>query len=513
MKFEVIPNYGDVPENGKNIAYLRADNLSDIDYNTTYHLYFFDLNGKRYNIGELRIEQFNMQAKQLRSHIPKFFEKLDDKFFSLGQDVEYYTNIQSIKNKNEKNKLLYSLNDIVADQKLYSLALLALNKKATRKSLPRFLPNNTTLDQFRRILSGGARLTEYKFSFCPVFCSVDEAKPIELSFNVIPDSKPPTNIHVLVGSNGVGKSHLLNSMIQVLLSNDINNGRFYSQAEERDFPFANLVFVSFSAFDNPKNVQNLENLKNGIQYTYVGLQKSDRIDVADKTLTTKSPEDLALEFSNSAQFCAKGSRINRWKATLNTLEADPIFADAEIANLMDLPKDAFYSESQKIFNRLSSGHKIVLLTVTRLVECVREKTLVLMEEPESHLHPPLLSFFMRALSDLLVNRNGVAIVATHSPIVLQEVPRQCVWKINRHGQYITARRPDIQTFAENVGIITSDVFGLGIGKLGFYNLLHNELRDANCMEEVLAQFNGNIGTEGRALISSLIEHMRIAEQE
>jgi predicted ATP-dependent endonuclease of OLD family len=51
----------------------------------------------------------------------------------------------------------------------------------------------------------------------------------------------------------------------------------------------------------------------------------------------------------------------------------------------------------------------VLLTITRLVETVEERTLVLLDEPEAHLHPPLLSAFVRSLSDLLINRNGVAI--------------------------------------------------------------------------------------------------------
>ena len=32
---------------------------------------------------------------------------------------------------------------------------------------------------------------------------------------------------------------------------------------------------------------------------------------------------------------------------------------------------------------MSSGHKIVLLTITKLVETVDEKTLVLMDEPEA----------------------------------------------------------------------------------------------------------------------------------
>jgi predicted ATP-dependent endonuclease of OLD family len=76
------------------------------------------------------------------------------------------------------------------------------------------------------------------------------------------------------------------------------------------------------------------------------------------------------------------------------------------------------------FNTLSSGHKIVLLTMTRLVELVEQRTLVLIDEPEAHLHPPLLSSFVRALSALLKRRNAVAIIATHSPVVLQETPRR-----------------------------------------------------------------------------------------
>ena len=101
----------------------------------------------------------------------------------------------------------------------------------------------------------------------------------------------------------------------------------------------------------------------------------------------------------------------------------------------------------------------MLLAITRLVESVDERTLVLVDEPESHLHPPLLSAFIRALSELLVRRNGIAVVATHSPVVLQEVPRSCVWVLRRSGSSLRAERPCRETFGENVGILTSDVFG------------------------------------------------------
>ncbi|MEN2590199.1 AAA family ATPase, partial [Acinetobacter baumannii] len=58
----------------------------------------------------------------------------------------------------------------------------------------------------------------------------------------------------------------------------------------------------------------------------------------------------------------------------------------------------FYDNIQKYLLRMSSGHAIVLFTITRLVDVVGEKSLVLFDEPEVHLHPPLLSAFLRTLS-------------------------------------------------------------------------------------------------------------------
>ncbi|MEU7116165.1 AAA family ATPase [Streptomyces sp. NPDC046182] len=50
-------------------------------------------------------------------------------------------------------------------------------------------------------------------------------------------------------------------------------------------------------------------------------------------------------------------------------------------------------ELKSIFLELSSGHAIVLLTVAKLVQVVAEQSIVLIDEPEAHLHPPLLASF------------------------------------------------------------------------------------------------------------------------
>src|SRR6185437_14471839 len=186
---------------------------------------------------------------------------------------------------------------------------------------------------------------------------------------------------------------------------------------------------------------------------------------------TRDPTELANDFSQSAKLCVIGQKAARWKQALITLQADPIFAEAEVASLAGIEERQFGKYAAQLFRTLSSGHKVVLLTITKLVEKVEEKTLVLMDEPEAHLHPPLLSAFVRALSDLLINRNGVAIVATHSPVVLQEVPKSCAWNLRRSGAVSFVERPAVETFGENIGILTREVFGLEVTRSGFHKML------------------------------------------
>ncbi|MFE2012871.1 AAA family ATPase [Streptomyces sp. NPDC059491] len=70
-------------------------------------------------------------------------------------------------------------------------------------------------------------------------------------------------------------------------------------------------------------------------------------------------------------------------------------------------------------------------TLAQLVQHTTERTLVLIDEPEAHLHPPPLSTFVRQLSQLLSDRNGLAVIATHSPGVFQETPSDAAWALRR----------------------------------------------------------------------------------
>jgi predicted ATPase len=325
---------------------------------------------------------------------------------------------------------------------------------------------------------------------------------------VRPESQPPTNIHVIIGRNGVGKTRLLQLMAHALVSGESSSdrGEFRSDDENEDGHFANLVSVSFSAFDDFEPLPMRRNKAKGLQYAYVGL-KWQR-DTDGKQRPPKSPEQLSKEFVASVRICRLGARSSRWLRALEMLKADPIFNDANISAMTDNPDNAGTDAALNAFRQLSSGHKIVLLTITRLVEVVEERTLVLLDEPEAHLHPPLLSALVRSLSDLMSNRNAVAIIATHSPVVLQEAPRSCVWKIRRSANTMAADRPDIETFGENVGVLTREVFGLEVTQSGFHRLLTEAVAEDGLYDVVIERFGNQLGDEARAIVRALAAERR-----
>ncbi len=261
--------------------------------------------------------------------------------------------------------------------------------------------------------------------------------------------------------------------------------------------------ISFSAFDDfdlrPQPLDFIRSKQVGLVEWH--FDEDER----QEYTTMKTPADLAVDFRDSFNACRRGLRATRWRAAVETLEADDLFAEANVTALLDLGDEEWGPAAVTLFKRLSSGHAIVLLTMTRLVEVVDERTLVLLDEPEGHLHPPLLSAFIRALSDLLVKRNGVAIVATHSPVVLQEVPKSCAWKLRRAREVAVAERPAVETFGENVGILTREVFGFEVTKSGFHRLL-TEAVDARRLgyDAVLEHFDDQLGAEARAIVRALV---------
>ena len=371
MLFEVKTSFYSSPSTSNPSVLLIWDNWDDFSYKVIFGVNYVDKNGESYRIGSVKIGFFGQQSGRSLNQ-DEVFEKLPDTHFSLGQSDEYYDNLNKLGSA-IRDEILTSLRDIAKDSELYEKAI---NEDVTRISFLRNVGSETIKGQFRRMAAGGVRLTEYNFSFLGTPMKKESAA-YELDFAVEPESFPPTNIHVIIGRNGVGKTYLMNDMTSVLVAESdriSENGKFtyYGLGRNQDELFANLISVSFSAFDESEPLPEKKN-KTGLRYTYVGLKQIATS--KDPDPGPKSTIKLKNEFYKSLDACRASSLLDRWKRGIKLLETDPNFKDANIISLADIenPED-FKGKTFSLFKRLSSGHKIVLLTITRLIENLQEKT-------------------------------------------------------------------------------------------------------------------------------------------
>lgn len=484
-----------------NTCYLIRSTWDDFSFRTSFELVFRDAEGKEQEFGVVRILQRGQERGP--TPLPGTFSQLDESYCSLGSTQDYYEEMMNLPAA-ERMNILRGLRDCVFDPSIFDEFATQTGMGA---SLLRDVSENAVTVLFRSILRGDAQLTPYHFRFL-----LNNSTETAIDVEVRPHSLPPTNIHVLIGRNGVGKTRIVSGIMdsitkapepspislpgRVEFDTSTNDWEVTSSESER---FANLIVVVFSAFDNFRPIRNKED-RDSVPCFYIGLKQEDNE-------TFKKPEELSTEFLDSFLHCVQSNRRQRWIDMVRILCSDPIFNDYRLYDLdfENIQRDTI----RGIYNHLSSGHRIILLTVTRLVQLMDEKTLVLIDEPENHLHPPLLSSFIKALSLLATQRNAVALIATHSPVVLQEVPRTCTTKIYRSGDSYRLDRPSFETYGESIDILTRDVFTLELEDSGFYRTIYEQLEKTGFdYDALLRSFGGRIGSEARAVALAIISVRR-----
>lgn len=502
MLFTVL-EFRQQPTPNQDGAFLIKDSWDDYNHVTTFELYVRKDDGRLLQAGFVRIAHTDMQTdpdfRATASRMPSQFEALPEGYFSLAHQDTYYEALNTLPEPMRRD-VLTGLRDVAFMPDLIpQVQELTVFQQSLTRSIDR-----TELQRLCQIAGGRQRILPYRWSYTAPTVDPDSTPPT-LEFQAVPGSQPSTNLHALIGRNGVGKSSLLRDLAHRVAAGEIPVSRSADTGE-----LTNCVVVSFSPFDKLYSQQPAG--PTALPFTYIGLQILDEPseETEDGTLgqaRLKTEHELAMEFVKSFFDCRIGARGQRWQQAIETLSYSASgFLDEHrdrIDSLIRSDDHAHVIETLlDIFGMLSSGHRIALLIVTRLIETVTEKTLVLVDEPETHLHPPLLSALIRTLTDLLTDRNGMAVMATHSPVVLQEIPASCVYKMRRYGNVLTAERPERETYGENLGELTHEAFGLEVTATGYHATLTELVQQDLSYEEIVAQFT-SLGSEARAILRAM----------
>jgi energy-coupling factor transporter ATP-binding protein EcfA2 len=426
-------------------VFLFSDGWDDYGYKT-----LFDARIKlspeedEIEIGSVKILETSKDRRPV--HIPKVddhFTSLATSFCSLGQSVSYYRHLQKLPKK-IRSSYLKGLRDIIS-------------RPARRKFFESYEGFDTSLlraSGARDALRSGGYYIGYpteeatppKFMF--VMQLPDAKGQHQIEFDFVPHDGLPHRINLLIGRNGTGKTQMLAHLAQTLYGGgEIERASGSLQGEARikgDLPdFSKIIAISYSAFDQfpiPKKRPRVSR-KTLFSYKYCGLRNTTgAVDVGElRTMLDEAMDAVAAE-----------DRTDILRSLVDRLLGTSTAADF----VSDKPYRS------KLFNRLSAGQRFIVAIAADVVGFIERRSVLLFDEPETHLHPGLLSTLIAILEEILQEFQSFAIVATHSPILLQQVPRRYVRLMKRQGSFTSIGLPPLETFGEDVGELTRRVFEL-----------------------------------------------------
>lgn len=375
------------------------------------------------------------------------------------------------------------------------------------------------LNQCHRLTIGEDFLSNYKFNIqnkAHELLKVD-VKPkdniiIRLNESESNESELPfiisNNIFCIIGKNGSGKTTFLRNLAKVFAKCEsklsIVNGIYDTKKDAN--VIKKVIYISFSPFDEKIIFE-----KNDIDSEYIGVQNY----LTDVGINDEIDREL-LSLLKKIRNHPDQSRRRLWREMMRRISFDS-WSD----KIMGIYKDDFsigeeYStegeahsttsfiytaeeESMKKLSQLSSGQKIIILVLTNLALKIYERTVVLIDEPELFLHPPMIKAYIRLLADLISYYNGLAFVATHSPITIQEIPDTCVKIADRdiEGNF-KLDSVDMKTFGESINTINDSIFNIGLQQTGYYKII--DILKTNDNYKDLEKIKRITGSEGNLLL-------------
>ncbi|MFM4974095.1 AAA family ATPase [Aeromonas rivipollensis] len=409
------------------------------------------------------------------------------KFFTLQgemQDYRFLVNKHGIK---KSNTILLALNDLVASKRISQRTKFindAIKTDVFRLAFMRESGRFFAYHNADYILDG---LEDESYSRISTKLSLNyelagfyEKHSFNMNFDI--ESILPKRISVLIGQNGIGKSQALHTIVTSLTKGDNN---FY------DSNFGGRPIINrLLAIATPGETTNTfppERANKRIKYRRLILNRNSR------SKSSRGFCDLCIQLLRSEESIGSKYRWDLFKESINFLPnieniVIPLNQDISVnAPHVFSIRDKIYVPLLKINHGgeqakleiqgaiinnanpmlhingevfpLSSGQLAFIKFVVQACLFIENGTLVLLDEPETHLHPNFITKFIRTLDQLLKLTGSIAIIATHSAYFVREVPRTqvLVFKEDSNG-HVNIQNPRLKTFGADVGSISYFVF-------------------------------------------------------
>ncbi len=401
----------------------------------------------------------------------------DHQFFTMLPDMEAYRRLVQTLDADDATQVLTALNDLVALNEFESTtAILDLATQSEVFSLS-FMRST---DSYFAYKNAGALLrglsSEQTGNLSPTlairFQLPGRQNEHHLRFCFDHAADLPKRIAVVIGKNGVGKSQTLGRIARAAL----DGATALTDGTDGGRPLINRL-LAFAPTNEAESVfPNDKRKRPRIWYQRYSMNRSRRARRNDYL------SDLIVQVARSTQVVAGKSRWEIFTEGLSAItKSDELYLPArptsgDYVPLAKLPRGAeqlmlerFASidvkrEPTRVVDGegypLSSGEISFLKFAAQVSLHIENGSLLLMDEPETHLHPNFISRFVSLLDGLLEATGSAAIIATHSAYFVREVFREQATVLSVDSDnFVNAQRPTLRTFGADVGAISYFVFG------------------------------------------------------
>jgi len=109
-------------------------------------------------------------------------------------------------------------------------------------------------------------------------------------------------------------------------------------------------------------------------------------------------------------------------------------------------------------SEMSSGELTMLYRFLPLINEVQNNSIVIIDEPETHLHPRWVQEFIGYLVELFKDQHAHIILATHSPEIVSDIPRECIIGLKKIENGVVSYSPKDRTLGAESTELLRDVF-------------------------------------------------------
>jgi len=296
--------------------------------------------------------------------------------------------------------------------------------------------------------------------------------PHDLRFTFDHNAVLPKRVAVVIGKNGVGKSQTLTRIAHAA----ITGGGELTDGTPKGRPILSRLLAFAPTNEAEAVFPSDRRKKSRTWYRRFSINRSRRAKRNEYLC------DLIVQLARSAESIKARSRWQIFTNALLALNAPTQIAlptresDRQFEPLFELRRanearllERFASidttrEPVRLIGGtdypLSSG-EISFVKFAALASLhIENGSLLLLDEPETHLHPNFISRFMALLDSLLAQTGSAAIIATHSAFFVREVFREQVTVLRIDDEErVHCEHPSLRTFGADIGAISYFVFG------------------------------------------------------